>query len=74
MLQPFFDADGVTIYHGDCRLVLASLPEGCVHTCVTSPPYWGLRDYGVDGQLGVAVHSVRMHERAENGPGGSPWV
>ena len=31
---------------------LRSLPDGCVQTCVTSPPYFGLRDYGVDGQIG----------------------
>jgi DNA modification methylase len=31
---------------GDCRLVLPILPERSVHCCVTSPPYWGLRDYG----------------------------
>ncbi len=37
---------------GDCREVLRTLPECSVHCCVTSPPYWGLRDYGVDGQLG----------------------
>lgn len=29
------------------------LADGCVQTCVTSPPYWGLRDYGVAGQLGL---------------------
>ncbi len=33
--------------------VLASLPEQCVQMCVTSPPYWGLRDYGNDKQLGL---------------------
>ena len=38
---------------GDCRDRLADLPEGSVQTCITSPPYWGLRDYGVDGQLGL---------------------
>ena len=38
---------------GDCREQLATLPEKSVHCCVTSPPYWGLRDYGVDGQLGL---------------------
>ena len=32
---------------------LKSLPDCCVQTCITSPPYWGLRDYGVDGQLGL---------------------
>ena len=53
MLEPFFHRDGVTIHNGDCRSVLRSLPAGCVHTVVTSPPYWGLRDYGVEGQLGL---------------------
>ena len=38
---------------GDCREVLATVPDGSVHCCVTSPPYWGLRDYGVAGQLGL---------------------
>jgi DNA modification methylase len=38
---------------GDCLTVLKQMPNQCVHTCVTSPPYWGLRDYGVDGQLGL---------------------
>src|SRR5262245_46608842 len=40
------------LYLGDVRAVLAKLPKKSVHMCVTSPPYWGLRDYGVDGQLG----------------------
>jgi DNA modification methylase len=43
----------VQILHGDCREVLAGLPEQSVHCCVTSPPYFGLRDYGVDGQIGL---------------------
>ena len=38
---------------GDAATVLATMPDGCVHCCVTSPPYWGLRDYGVDGQIGL---------------------
>jgi len=29
------------------------MPDESVHCCVTSPPYWGLRDYGVDGQIGL---------------------
>jgi len=33
-------------YVGDCRELLTQLPDGCVQTCITSPPYWGLRDYG----------------------------
>lgn len=38
---------------GDCRYLLNSIPEKSVNCCVTSPPYFGLRDYGVDGQLGL---------------------
>jgi len=40
-------------YVGDCRDLLAQLPDACVQTCITSPPYWGLRDYGAEGQLGL---------------------
>ena len=38
---------------GDVRDGLAQLPESSVQCCVTSPPYWGLRDYGVAGQIGL---------------------
>jgi DNA modification methylase len=41
------------ILHGDVREKLRELPDGSVQTCVTSPPYWGLRDYGVQGQIGL---------------------
>ena len=43
----------VTVLLGDCRELLTTLPDGSVQCCVTSPPYFGLRDYGVDGQLGL---------------------
>lgn len=38
---------------GEALEVLQTLPDGCVRCIVTSPPYWGLRDYGVEGQLGL---------------------
>lgn len=40
---------------GDCLdpATWASIPDGSVHCCVTSPPYWALRDYGTEGQLGL---------------------
>jgi len=44
---------GYTILIGDVLEQMATLPENSVHCCVTSPPYWGLRDYGVDGQIGL---------------------
>ena len=43
----------VRILHGDCRAVLPTLPDASVQCCVTSPPYYGLRDYGVAGQIGL---------------------
>ena len=44
---------GVRILEGDCRDVLATLPADSVQCVVTSPPYYGLRDYGVAGQIGL---------------------
>lgn len=36
------------IYEGDALAVLKTFPDECVNCCVTSPPYWGLRDYGTE--------------------------
>ena len=41
------------IIPGDCIAGLRTLHDASVHCCVTSPPYWGLRDYGHDGQIGL---------------------
>lgn len=41
------------ILQGDCLETLKTLPNESVQCCVTSPPYYGLRDYGVDGQIGL---------------------
>ncbi|WP_028627702.1 DNA-methyltransferase [Metapseudomonas resinovorans] len=38
---------------GDCLELLRQMPDQSAHCCVTSPPYFGLRDYGVDGQIGL---------------------
>ena len=43
----------VRILVGDCRALLATIADASIQTCVTSPPYFGLRDYGVDGQIGL---------------------
>lgn len=43
----------VTLLHGDVCDVLRTLPAASVHCVVTSPPYWGLRDYGIVGQIGL---------------------
>jgi DNA modification methylase len=41
------------LFIGDALNVLKSLPGKSVQTCITSPPYYGLRDYGVKGQIGL---------------------
>jgi DNA modification methylase len=43
----------VTVLNGNCRELLDTMPEASVQCCVTSPPYFGLRDYGVAGQIGL---------------------
>lgn len=45
--------NNLEILIGDCREQMRTLADGSVHICVTSPPYFGLRDYGVEGQLGL---------------------
>ena len=41
------------ILNGDCIEMMRTLPDNSVNCCVTSPPYFGLRDYGCDGQIGL---------------------
>jgi len=44
--------ENLSIRIGDCRELLREIPDESVQCCVTSPPYWGLRDYGHPGQIG----------------------
>ena len=43
----------IEIYEGDCRQILSDLAEQSINCCFTSPPYFGLRDYGNDDQIGL---------------------
>lgn len=52
-MKPYYDAGDVVIYNADSRTAWQDIPEHCADALVTSPPYWGLRDYGVDGQIGL---------------------
>ena len=45
--------DESLIIQGDARVALPNLPDESVQCCVTSPPYWSLRDYGIPGQIGL---------------------
>lgn len=50
------------IVEGDARQVLRGMPSGAFRTCVTSPPYWSLRDYGIEGQIGLEPSVQRYVE------------
>ena len=50
-MEPFFSDGQVTLYHGHALAVLRELPSDSVQCVVTSPPYWGLRNYGTDAQI-----------------------
>ena len=56
------------ILHGDALSMLRTLPDESMHCCVTSPPYWGLRDYGTAEwslrTLHRYIHIGDEHKRA----------
>src|SRR4051812_26284315 len=69
-------AEGGVIYradilHGDARDRLRELSPGSVQCCISSPPYWGLRDYGVEAQIWGGspdcAHAWDEHERYAGG-------
>lgn len=65
-MSAYYDSDDVQLHHGDALEVARTLPDGMARTIVTSPPYFGLRDYGEDGQYGaessVGEYVARMVE------------
>ena len=50
--EPFSEIDECLLLCGDAEKALALLPDACVQTVVTSPPYWSLRDYEIEDQTG----------------------
>ena len=48
-----YERDGVTLHLGDCRESMRQMKPESVQCCITSPPYFGLRDYQAEGQLGI---------------------
>lgn len=75
--------DQSLIFEGDALSVLHSLPNELVQCAITSPPYWGMRDYGVDAQLGLEPtlpefldHLVRVFDEVKRilKPDGTLWL
>jgi DNA modification methylase len=82
-VKTFFEHSCGVLYNGDALSVLRDLPEASIHCCVTSPPYWGLRDYGVAGQLGLertpeeyVSHMVEVFREVRRvlDPAGTLWL
>jgi site-specific DNA-methyltransferase (cytosine-N4-specific) len=53
MKQKLIDLGSTKIIIGDSRKVLSEFSDESFQCCITSPPYWGLRDYGIEGQIGA---------------------
>ncbi len=53
----------ITLYEGDCLDVLGGIGAESVQCCVTSPPYYGLRDYGCERQIGLEATPEAYVER-----------
>lgn len=79
----FSGTDPVQIIHGDVRQKLSLLPDDTFHCCVTSPPYWGMRDYGYKGQIGAETeindyiaHLVKVFREIRRvlRPDGTLWL
>ena len=70
-MTPYWDNGIVQLHHGDARDVLAQFEAESVHCCISSPPYWGLRDYNLEPTVwgGDADHA---HEWGSIGPGHHP--
>ena len=67
-MTPYWSDDHLTLYGGDCRDVLRELPAESVHCVVTSPPYWGLRDYGTATWDGGGYECAGRHDRIKADP------
>lgn len=52
-MKPYYTDESVTLWHGDALEVARGMAAGSVDCIVTSPPYFGLRDYGIEGQYGA---------------------
>lgn len=82
-MSVYYADDTITLHHGDSLAVLADLPDASVDCIVTSPPYFGLRDYDEDGQIGAeptpdefvaALVAVFGQARRVLAPDGTLWL
>jgi DNA modification methylase len=71
MFQPYYDRDGITIYHGDCLEVMRQFPDKSFDLCLTDPPYGIRRDKGMGGGGGGLIkrnkRTVRIYDGSWDG-------
>lgn len=81
--RPYYSTPLIQLYQGDAMKVMIDFPEGSIDCIVTSPPYYGQRDYDVEGQLGLEAHpqtyinrlvAIFREARRILKPTGSLWV
>lgn len=81
--EPYWSDETCTLLLGDALAVLRGMADASVDCCVTSPPYYGLRDYGAEGQIGLedspAAYVARLLEvfaevRRVLAPDGTCWL
>lgn len=60
---PYWSDETCSLYLGDALAVLREMPDASADCCVTSPPYFGLRDYGTEGQIGLEASPAEYVER-----------
>lgn len=82
-MSAWYEDDQIALHHGDALRIAKSLPDRSVDCIVTSPPYFGLRDYGQEGQYGLEETPAEYVENLRKVfaalwdvllPGGSLWL
>jgi len=49
----WFETENGILFNGDVLEILKTIPDESIDNVITSPPYWALRNYGVEGQIGI---------------------
>ncbi len=62
----YYEEKGIVLLHGNCLEIVPLLAPDSIQCCVTSPPYWGLRDYGHGDQIGLERTPQRYTEQMTN--------
>lgn len=83
MIPGMYEINGAQLYQGDCAVILPGLAAESVQMCLTSPPYFGMRSYGGEGEIGTestpaayvaALVSVFRQVRRLLRPDGTLWL